>query len=341
MAQSKRIGYIDALRGFVMFIVVFQHIRAFGFGLMENDGVLSKIYLTFMLPSFFLVSGFTSYRTRKYLHSTMLLSRFRQLVVPTVIFLLIHNFLGYENWGFPGGYWFTYALFIIIIINYAIQKILPDKLYVTFIIVMSMIFFVVRGMLGTRLDSGWMHYICLRAVMTFFQYYALGVILKKYYEKVVYLFSSSVIRNLIIILTVIGFLFSKQFFDLAPHLFYAIYSNILGFLATIAVFMLFYNFRIIIEGENLVARCLNYVGRRTLDLYMLHYFFIPSMLAYGYLFKSTGNCCLELGVIGLLTIMVTTISLSLSNILRVSTFINYWLFGGKKCSKTVQIESEK
>lgn len=60
--EKKRIEYIDAVRGITMLIVVFQHIRAFSFGLYEDDSILSMVYLSFMLPMFFFISGFASYK---------------------------------------------------------------------------------------------------------------------------------------------------------------------------------------------------------------------------------------------------------------------------------------
>jgi len=317
-----------------MLVVVFQHIRAFGFGLMANDSVLSIVYLTFMLPAFFLVSGFTSFKVNNKPKSLVvtLYSRFRQLIIPTIVFLLLHNFLGgnYEKWSFPGGYWFTYSLFLIILIYSVIQKIVSDKLFIPVLIVISISFIVARGYYGADLDSGWVKYLTLRKIFTYFQFFALGVIIRKYYKETLALINRPTIRNSLIILVFAGFILSERLNTLLPSFVNSLFENVLSCLATLLVFMLFYIFRSIFEKESLFSRLLCFSGTRTLDLYMLHYFFIPSLVVYGYMFTSTGNCAIELAVVGVLTIIVTFISLTLSSILRISPIIAHWLFGAKK-----------
>ena len=57
---TKRIGYIDALRGFTMFLVVVMHVGAMCFG--PPAPSFHSILKLIRMPMFFLVSGFVFYK---------------------------------------------------------------------------------------------------------------------------------------------------------------------------------------------------------------------------------------------------------------------------------------
>jgi fucose 4-O-acetylase-like acetyltransferase len=77
-----------------------------------------------------------------------------------------------------------------------------------------------------------------------------------------------------------------------------------------------------------VGRSLQYVGVRTLDVYLLHYFFLPHLPAVGAWFKANPhNFALEGTAALLVALLVVAFALLTSNILRVSPFLKKWLFG--------------
>ena len=57
---TKRIGYIDALRGFTMFLVVVMHIGGICFE--PPEGSFHDILKLVRMPMFFLISGFVLYK---------------------------------------------------------------------------------------------------------------------------------------------------------------------------------------------------------------------------------------------------------------------------------------
>ena len=57
---KKRIQYIDAMRGFAMFLVILCHVFTFSFG--NHKSVISDWFLTFRMPLFFTISGFVLYK---------------------------------------------------------------------------------------------------------------------------------------------------------------------------------------------------------------------------------------------------------------------------------------
>ena len=53
--MSKRIGYIDAMRGFTMILVVYSHVCGFCLG--DRQMALNDVLFLFRLPCFFFISG--------------------------------------------------------------------------------------------------------------------------------------------------------------------------------------------------------------------------------------------------------------------------------------------
>lgn len=60
--MAQRIGYIDALRGFTMLLVVFSHIETFCYNIPFNESILSSLFITFRMPMFFFISGYIAYK---------------------------------------------------------------------------------------------------------------------------------------------------------------------------------------------------------------------------------------------------------------------------------------
>ena len=66
-AKPNRIGYIDALRGMAMILVVYFHIAAYGFGSYELG--YNDIIERFRMPTFFFISGWLFYKAGSTDHS--------------------------------------------------------------------------------------------------------------------------------------------------------------------------------------------------------------------------------------------------------------------------------
>jgi hypothetical protein len=75
-------------------------------------------------------------------------------------------------------------------------------------------------------------------------------------------------------------------------------------------------------------RSLIYIGSRTLDIYLLHYFFLPRyLLPYGEQLRAYDSKILELVVALLLALAVVVICLIVSYVIRLSPFLGRYLFG--------------
>ena len=103
-----------------------------------------------------------------------------------------------------------------------------------------------------------------------------------------------------------------------------------GFASTILIFTLFRKFEQVFS-RNRFGRTLQFIGRRTLDIYLIHYFFLPYYLQdFGAWLIQYGNIPLEVIVILILSFCVICISLITSYIIRLSPFLAHYLFGAKE-----------
>lgn len=79
-----------------------------------------------------------------------------------------------------------------------------------------------------------------------------------------------------------------------------------------------------------LSKPLQYVGTRTLDIYLLHYFFLPRFLiSYAGRLQAFDNQVVEFIVILAIALIVLAITLLASYIIRLSPFLGHYLFGVK------------
>ena len=79
-----------------------------------------------------------------------------------------------------------------------------------------------------------------------------------------------------------------------------------------------------------LSKPLQYVGTRTLDVYLLHYFFLPRFLMpYADQLKAFDSQFVEFWVILAISLIVLLLSLLTSYIIRLSPFLGHYLFGVK------------
>ena len=95
------------------------------------------------------------------------------------------------------------------------------------------------------------------------------------------------------------------------------------------VFSLFASHADYFNHNGQISRTMQYVGTRTLDIYLLHYFFLPNLSFMKPYFIHNGNPALEFLLAALLAIVVLCISLAFSVIIRHSEFLAHFLFGVK------------
>ena len=197
--KPKRIEFIDAMRGFTMFLVVLMHVAARSFnvyGYSDTPSFHSFFFLVRM-PMFFLISGFVLYKDEVVWNLSQIITFFKKKIPVQLIgpFLFYIAYLSANHYNFvdsifrPGksGYWFTYVLFIYFVFYATVRFFIRNVRW-------SNVVLIVLGL--CMLPCSWpplKNYLpvpasCLDFLSFqhwhFFLFFVLGTIVKKHYDLV-------------------------------------------------------------------------------------------------------------------------------------------------------------
>lgn len=343
--MNKRIGYIDALRGITMLLVVFSHVEVFSFYYMES--FINSLFITFRMPLFFFISGFIAYKEidwDKTYFVSMLKKKFMVQIVPTLFFCMLfyvvclsESFVSFVEKG-PRAYWFTVTLFWMFLLYYLTMYLFRKKsdnaknVFLCLLSVIGIGVYMGSGLQWYNLDIFPFH--CVSYLSCYFQFFVFGVMCKKYYPTFERIVSSDMVKA-VVLLAFIGcfiVLWKELFVD--SVLIYRFNKILLiRYLGLFLVFALFYNYRNTFDSNNRIVRGLRFIGRRTLDIYLLHYFFLPDLKSfassYSFIFTPQ-NTVIELVVVLSFSIVIVLMCLGVSAIIRSSSLLGHYLFGAKR-----------
>lgn len=325
-----------------MILVVMHHVSGFCLESYLNKDIFTfhSIFSEFRMPLFFFVSGFVFYKDRYWDYRTIC-SFFKkkipvQIITPTIFMSIscyIHNASLLDTFlaGNKGGYWFTFVLFdfycIYILLSYVMQfsHFLNRKHYVVimigvilYILTVPQVFLYIpvnRALAGFMGIGYWRLFI----------FFALGTLAKYKFAK----FQDLLDGNWLVPTSVCVFLLSNVFHDLLPS--YTLRSLICQFSGIIMVFSFFRRYQKCFTARTRIGNMLQYIGKRTLDIYLIHYFLLPYDIKSVFsLFSHFTLAVLELFVSFSISILVIGMSLIIGNILRINPKMEYRMWGTKQ-----------
>lgn len=334
--STGRIEFIDALRGFVMIVVVMHHVDIFSL----NVGAFSfnHIWMQIQMPTFFFISGFCAYKANTEWDlrnaGTFLSKKIPMLIIGTSIFLIL--FTQYRDMDlyiaifaqFKGGYWYTYTLFLFYV--FYVILCLFTKRYQDIIFILAAIAVYMgggpNGYISFPLPEKIKGFLCMQQWHYFF-YFLIGALAHKHYS----LLRRGLDNRYIISTAIVLFCVLNLYPQWKPtsgipfrivHL-TQITSGVL------ILFSFFRNRQSFFSERALLGRSLQYVGKRTLDVYFIHYFLIPFNLSQitSTLLKEFPMPIIDLMISFILSLAIVGVSLLAGNIIRLSPFLAYWTFG--------------
>lgn len=336
VVNKKRIQYIDALRGFTMLLVVLQHVELMSFGIEPYNSVLGNIFVSFRMPMFFFISGYIAYKASVIWDTSTFLRSVRKKaivqLIPTAFFfsLFVLSLKGNPASSFwengLGGYWFTFVLFEMFCIFY-IVSLLPRKAFNWIVIGLSL--FGIIALVLFRTDARWWNLLCLENLCKYMQFFTLGLLAKKYNDKWHNLISKEWLKTGII-LCFIGCILILTTTTWGVESFVGknvIRSIIVRYSGLFIVFSFFASKEEFFSRNNKLSKSLQFIGRRTLDIYLIHYFLIPVLPEFAEFVQA--NVVFELIVSLIVALLVVGISLLISEVIRSSEFLGHYLFGVK------------
>jgi len=344
---KKRLNYIDVMRAFTMLLVVKQHVDSFA--LTGYYVPLHKVLYAVRMPMFFFISGFIGYKALEFWNADNYKSRlakkaFVQLVPATIFFLLsalafgidpVAVFLqnGYEK------YWFTAVLLGMFCIYYTTSFVarrwrwgsgVVDAVLLCVSLSMWLVY--------ARCDLHHFHHQVWDMLMAdrlchFFVFFVTGTLCRKHGTTFHRLLSHRVFMVAVVAAFAgcIVLMFGTWLPARAPQLLnYGIQTLTVSILGILVVYRCFYALRHVLDNGSRVSRALAFAGRRTLDVYLIHYFFMPGMAPYLpglHVMDSTwANALTSVS----LSVAIYCACLCVSRLIRFSPTLAHWLLGANK-----------
>ena len=346
---KQRIGYIDAMRGFTMLLVVYNHVLMCSFS-GGSSFSFNDIFLTFRMPLFFLLSGFLMYKpernrqwgdVRQFLQKKLVVQ-----LVPTFIFtiayclILRHSFSALWFEKAKCGSWFTVTLFVYFVIysvgDLVVSKFLQGRKKILLgsigaVLVYAFSKYSLMGGCPWRDSSicGLLGF----ANWQYFLFFFMGALIKAFFN----VFLKQIDRPLIRCLIVTGFIVIQFIIQLPQSRTWIIHTlsfPVFSFIKTIAgifgVLTIFVFFRKHDSFWNCsrTGKALRYIGERTLDIYLIHLIIIQTNMRFiGEFLSSNSSPITELVVGGAVSLITIAVCLVISSVIRSSDVLAKLLFG--------------
>lgn len=330
-SPTKRIGYIDALRGFTMILVVSSHVAFFSH---IDINSYSPFFLLFRMPLFFFISGFILYKKEHNWNIAngirFLSKKFLVQIIPTAIFLSIYMVvfslpIGSFN-GSYYGYWFTVTLFEFFVVYILCNMLIKSHLISYAVLLLGGIALYVYSY-SPQCHKYPLLNDYIIAHFQYFVFFITGTLAKRYFDKLKRVFNNDIVMLLVISLMMVGaILYINNYFC---------HTIVKLSISTLSIFAIFYFF---MKNGNYfdnsrIGKSLQFIGRRTLDIYLLHYFFVYDSISW---IKDSGiNSSTIIFIISIITsVIIIGICLLVSKFLRSNPLLGKILFGAKPTTAT-------
>ena len=355
--KKPRLEWLDALRGFTMIMVVANHVAGMGFGEEWKHSSAIPFLVLFRMPLFFFVSGFLAYKASQVWNlrnfGSLVGKKLRVQIIPTVVFfflaaaILNKNFLTAVETNFhspmKGGYWFTIALLYMFLIYYLfsyVESKLKGRSWIpiTLLFLISLLFYETNyqpkyfswaaGYKGAKTDLFYfLQDSSLVQVLLYFPFFLYGNIVHRYWDKAQGVMDSKWFFPVVIVVVILATLDALKWHTL--RMTWAIIPlTVARFGLLTIVFMYFRHYKQYFTKLSPIGASLQYIGRRTLDIYLIHFLFMPELPSVGAFFKSyPHNFVIDIVLSVILGLIIIGFSIITSNILRISPFFKKWLFG--------------
>ena len=319
-----------------MILVVYSHICHFCLG--DSTMAFNDVFFLFRLPCFFFISGWLFEPVAARPLRQVVGHKFMVQIVPTFIFLLLlapppefFRQLG----ALKGGYWFTFVLFeFFLIYLFTVRCCRRGGWLLALTVTVAAFWFsscqhqlrtvsTSYSLMPELLDAAGL---LSMSMWRYYLFFYLGTWVRRHFQA----FENQASSPTVIFGLTVGFCVIASTAHPASHALEFLRFTIGG---TVGMLMVFVWFRLAAPWMQRMAvyRWLQYIGRRTLDIYMLHYFFLPRMLMpMSHELRAADSLPLEMLTVALLSLAVTALCLIASYVIRLNHFLGHLLFGTKK-----------
>lgn len=317
-----------------MVLVVFAHVCHFCLG--DSRMGYNAVFILFRLPCFFMLSG--------WLFEPVCCRPFRQIVrkkfmvqiVPTFIFLLLlappPEFF-HQLGTLKGGYWFTFVLFEFFILYMVIVRMgrTWTPILVFAITIASFVYARYYDSLRSSAEGYQLLIIDMLGFLSvtawrLFLFFYVGAWMRRHFDTFIRWTNKPVV---ILLVTASFFLIAST--SHKDNLWFEMFRYYAGGIT--GMWMVFTLFRLSASWlkKSRIEKPMQYVGTRTLDIYLLHFFFLPRFLMeFAPQLQAYDSRILEFLVIMAISLIILLLCLTCSYIIRLSPFLAKYLFGVKQ-----------
>lgn len=339
----QRIEFIDALKGFLILSVVMCHVAGFCIGIQDDIPSFQPILFEFRNPPFFFVSGLFAYKAGtvwKGSHmASVIKKKFTAIALPTTIFLLVLLYVhpSYNGRTFMHDsledvwfHWFTYALFVFFVFYAVIEFVLHlfrcndtvKDIVLLGIGALCYLLFSVPSVYDKLPFSIDVKQVLGMSYWGFFLFFVLGIMAKKHYTRFERFLHHRWYMAACIVIFLLFNIFSTPL--MANH--FNLFRIVTYLTGIILVFTFFKTYTL----PNRINKFLLVTGKRTLDIYLIHYFFLPLGLYYqASIFRETPMPVIELLLTMSISVIVIALSLLVSYVIRLSPVTAHFILGEK------------
>lgn len=307
MAETKRLRYFDVMKGIAIFMVVMGHVLTMCIRNVDSS-ILFKLIGQIHMPLFFFISGYFSYKIAsdgQPFALPNLWTRFKQLIIPffvvSAIWIYYFPHSGLQSpidstWRglylsiTKSGYWFTPCLFEIILIYAGGAYILRKCKSIISECISVFILWIILGCVTFVLSD---HPVCdilgLEPTYSFFPAFMYGVLARKHndlFERLIKSNTAYTISLLVCVIIMYILMYSWEFHFMAFKLIAWSMPGLLHIFMVIVAIRLIkpYSEKVLDENRRVsfsssIACGWEYMGKESLSIYLLHYFFLFPLTA--------------------------------------------------------------
>lgn len=330
MPGQQYLYHFDVMKGIAIILVVMGHVMLFSFDI--NPSEPSK-FIYFNMPLFFYISGYLAYKNFDTLHELgrRILQRGIVLLFPYIIFLCLYEiFTKGSDWNlsiiYGGGqrYWFLYDLFIIstffLVYEYLIKRVSNNWLYVS-LWILPYIGLIALKISVIQIGGGDFQSVVI-GLVNYYRYFMIGYLCKKYVRFNALLFDNKLAGAV----AFIAYFLNWYFFEF--HNIALIFLGTLGGIIIVQSYVKNY-----ISPDGVIGKLLIYVGKCSLGIYVIHYFFIPDISDIIGNFLDCGNPFIwQLTFAVAAAIPIVAASIFVYKLMEMNKWL-YFIFFGKKFGK--------
>jgi peptidoglycan/LPS O-acetylase OafA/YrhL len=327
--EKKRIAYLDVLKCLAILMMVDIHVRS-GNGFKPYESLSAQLIYAPMLPMFFFVSGFLSYKQTMTIKDfwNNIRRKFVFLVIPAVVFRIGMDLMNHKSlFRFitegMHSYWFTVVLFECFLVYYLITLAIKNEwLRIAVLLILSL-----AGIGMLAIDKGFGPEIFdLRRVTKFFQFFVLGTLAMKYRTKYEVLMNNELVKAALLASSFIALFLLT--YDMPPILYHFLRDVALRYFSTFAIVSFFVCHAENFQRDTKMNSLFILIGQNSLAIYLLHYFFLPHFEPRPEWFTDLNMVTVHL-LSMLYTVAVTGLCLIFIKFLSNSKYIQKYVLGKK------------